>query len=326
MKTIAPDYFDREVTCTYRGEAYNVGDNGAIYRHPKEGFRRRPLDGQWKFYSSITKDGYLLFAGIRVHQIVATAFLDPQPSKGHIVDHIDTNRQNNRPENLRWVTRLENILLNPITARRVELAYGSIENFFKNPKRPLSDSRDPIIDWMGTVTKEEGDKSYKRLLDWSKKKQVPSGGALGEWLYTSYDSEHDNEPELEDLTKSKTPCAVQKNWKTPCEFPFCPSEIGTNALNEYREFLKEGVVFSRNRYSESVVVSAELSESKETLFVLTNQPGGVKPWALARVFIDEGLFVHENRGSFFQLDGAEKNFTLARGLEWEGGDTIDDYC
>jgi hypothetical protein len=72
-----------------------------------------------------------------VHQIVASAFHGPRPSKDHVVDHIDTNRQNNRPDNLRWVTRLENILLNPITCARIVLAYGSLEAFFENPKLAL---------------------------------------------------------------------------------------------------------------------------------------------------------------------------------------------
>ena len=35
-----------------------------------------------------------------VHRIVATAFHGEQPSVKHIVDHIDTNRRNNRVENL----------------------------------------------------------------------------------------------------------------------------------------------------------------------------------------------------------------------------------
>ena len=45
-----------------------------------------------------------------VHRIVATAFHGEQPSEKHIVDHIDTNRRNNRAENLRWITRLDNLL------------------------------------------------------------------------------------------------------------------------------------------------------------------------------------------------------------------------
>ena len=39
-----------------------------------------------------------------------------------------------------------------------------------------------------------------------------------------------------------------------------------------------------------------------------------------------GKFVHESCGTFFALEGAEKQFTLIQGLPWEGGETFDDYC
>jgi len=42
-----------------------------------------------------------------VHRIVAEAFISNHESKP-CIDHIDTNRQNNCVENLRWVTHLEN--------------------------------------------------------------------------------------------------------------------------------------------------------------------------------------------------------------------------
>ena len=68
-----------------------------------------------------------------VHRIVGTAFSCEAPSKSHVVDHINTNRQNNRPENLKWVTRLENIVLNDITRRKLELLCGcSIEEILSD--------------------------------------------------------------------------------------------------------------------------------------------------------------------------------------------------
>lgn len=51
----------------------------------------------------------------------------------------------------------------------------------------------------------------------------------------------------------------------------------------------------------------------------------IKPWSLAQITYENGLFVHENLGSFFKKEGAEKRFTLVQGLEWTGGDTFDDY-
>ena len=53
---------------------------------------------------------------VRVHYIEATAFL-PNPEKKEFVDHIYGDRQNNRLDNLRWVTRKENIS-NTISRRR----------------------------------------------------------------------------------------------------------------------------------------------------------------------------------------------------------------
>jgi hypothetical protein len=326
MKWVHLNRFGREVTCTYRGESYRVRDNGGVLRRRRDHARLRPLDEKWTFGRANKKRGYMHVSSIPVHRIVATAFHGPQPSKDYIVDHIDTNRRNNRPENLRWVSRLENILLNPVTARRVEIAYGSIENFLANPGRPISGKLHPNFEWMRSVTKIEAEESRRRLLDWAKSGRMPSGGMLGEWLYTSRTLQYVEEPEPDDLIESRTPGAAQKNWKTPSEFPLCPSEIGANALDEYRERLKSGEVFSRNDFGESKVVSEELLESSETLVVLCNIPNGVKEWALARVSVEDGLFVHENLGTFFTLEGATKQYVLERGLKWEGGDSIDDYC
>ena len=33
-----------------------------------------------------------------------------------------------------------------------------------------------------------------------------------------------------------------------------------------------------------------------------------------------------NLGTFFTEVGVEKQYALAQGLEWTGGDTLDDYC
>ena len=48
-----------------------------------------------------------------VSRLVASAFI-PNPDNKPEVDHIDTNRLNNNVENLRWVTRSEN-MNNPLT-------------------------------------------------------------------------------------------------------------------------------------------------------------------------------------------------------------------
>lgn len=52
-----------------------------------------------------------------VHRLVAMAFI-PNPNNLPCVDHIDTNRDNNNVENLRWCTHRENSL-NPITRQHL---------------------------------------------------------------------------------------------------------------------------------------------------------------------------------------------------------------
>ena len=74
----------------------------------------------------------------------------------------------------------------------------------------------------------------------------------------------------------------------------------------------------------------------ETVFMDMLKGAGRAPEFLAKnpnhavpvldITYEDGLFVHESRGTFFTLEGAEKEFTLIKGLPWEGGDTFDDLC
>ena len=112
------DEFEKQIdNVIYKDEKYSVRDNGSVMRYMKTA-KKRAIDLIWTFGKQNSKTGYMEIAGERVHRIIATGFLGEAPSKDHIVDHIDTNRSNNRPENLRWVTKLENVLLNPITQKK----------------------------------------------------------------------------------------------------------------------------------------------------------------------------------------------------------------
>lgn len=55
-----------------------------------------------------------------VHILVCTAFHGPRPSPKHQVDHINRDRWDNRPENLRWVTPHENQMNNIAHIRKLE--------------------------------------------------------------------------------------------------------------------------------------------------------------------------------------------------------------
>ncbi|PVX27042.1 MAG: HNH endonuclease [Candidatus Bathyarchaeum sp.] len=443
MAPITPDNdFKREVICTYKKEEYSVRDNGAVLRHPRENGRVRPTDNQWTFGKPNKRTGYMEIASERVHRIVAMGFLGQPPTKKHVVDHVDTNKQNNRPDNLRWFTRLENVLLNPITVKRIEFACGcSVEEFLANPSKYRDKFQEPNYKWMCTVSEQEAKSSLERLLNWAKSDKTPSGGSLGEWIFnrnntirkqtekeriieeqkyhpefdemvdevfqrvekktgvdrkslsskskkaeyhkariyaakllrsemnlsdecigrligrsksmvnaylnrTDFDREkkvdHSSfishtqtnnsgfgEPDVAVLTESLTPNAVQRKWKTPSEFPCCPQECTEEPIRTYANNLITGSVFCRNNLYSSLVFKSSTSEDKQAIYVITESAGdenSVKPLALARITFENGKFLHTSLGSFFTQEGAEKQFCLAQGLEWHGGDSIDDYC
>ena len=170
--------------CFYKGETYFVKSDGSVLRQPKD-LKPRYLDNNWTF-GKADKRGYLCIGGEPIHRIVAFAYLGNPPTKEHVVDHIDTNRQNNRPENLRWVTRLENIILNPITAKRIELVCGSVENFLENPSKYKDKFPEPNYSWMCTVTAEESAITRKRLLHWAQNDRTSSNGSIGDWVKKRY--------------------------------------------------------------------------------------------------------------------------------------------
>lgn len=323
--TVSIDEFQVEVECAYRGNEYLVRDNGAVFRKSRPGKRKRPLDGKWTFGNPCRHSGYMKLSEVVVHRVVATAFHGTAPSEQHVVDHIDTNRRNNRPENLRWITRLDNVLSNPITHKKIREAYGSVDEFLENPQKPGIPRDLGRYDWMRTVSRDEAKASLERIESWAKSQDKPRGGSFGEWLFAPPNPSSQHQAEVPD-SESLTPGAFQRRWRTPCEFPACPSEA-REGLDAYAKRLTEGAIFSRNRYGESRVLSAAVDETETALIVLCELgPTAVKPWAISRVTEDLGQFCHENLGSCFSKEGADKRFNLALGLPWEGESSIDDFC
>jgi HNH endonuclease len=319
--------FKIQSECSYKDECYTVRDNGAILRYPINTTRPRPTDNKWTFGKLNNKTGYLEIASVSIHRIVATAFFGEPPTKDHVVDHIDTNKQNNRPENLRWVTRLENILLNPITARRIELICGSVEAFLADPSKFRDKFQDPNYDWMCTVSIQEAQNSKTRLLSWAESEKPLIGGTLGEWIYNRSLPNIQIEQVLE-FTNSLTQNAKQMNWKSPTEFPCCPQRIGSNPILMYADKIKAGKVFSQNQYSKSIIDDFAISADKATLWIVckSNIENAIKQYTLAEVTYQDGFFVHNSLGSFFKEDGAKKQFNLVQGLEWTGTETFDELC
>jgi hypothetical protein len=316
--------YNIEKECVYKGERYSVRDNGAVLRHAHDGKSVRKYDNQWTFGKPNDKTGYMEIASVRVHRIVAIAFHGEPPTPQHIVDHIDTNRRNNRPENLRWLTKLENALNNPITRKRIISVCGSIEAFLADPSKLRETDVDPDFRWMRTVTSEEEQISKERLLEWAKNDEQPSGGAIGEWIYQRDMKTIETAEQIDSLTQ----LTVQKDWRTPCKFPCCPPGINANPIETYANNLKKGEIFSRNIYGQARILDFAMSDDKNTLWVMCkfDEQDSIKPWTLSQITFENGKYVHANLGSFFKKDGAEKQFTLLQRLEWRGGMTHDEYC
>ena len=347
MTEISVNDCQHEVDCTYDDERYSVRDNGAVMRHPRAGKRPRPTDNQWTFGKPNSQNGYMYISQVRIHRIVATAFHGEPPTPEHVVDHIDTNRRNNRPENLRWLTRLENALLNDITRNRIEFICGSIEAFLADPSILRHGSLDRNFEWMRTVSPEEAQACRERMHIWAKSdKPASGGGSLGEWLFKPVPAnpplkpanvaprvvrpviqqrEWAAPPEISDLVMAKTPGAAQRKWRVPTEFPCCPQKPEDRPVAAYAANLVAGAVFSQNDLSTHKVLETAMIDDDQAVCVMC-ESDGLKPWSLAKITFEDGLFVHESRGTFFEKTGAEKAFCLVKGLEWTGGDTFDDYC
>ena len=127
------------------------------------------------------------------------------------------------------------------------------------------------------------------------------------------------------ISDSLTPLAKQKDWSTPTDFLCCPKAIHGVPIQCYLKNLSEDAIFAENQYGKSTVVKYATVDNN-AIVIITTIPSPVKSFGLAKVTFEKGYFLHTNLGSFFTEEGAEKEFTLAQGLAWTGGDTFDDFC
>jgi hypothetical protein len=251
MAAVDINDFTQENECDFEGEHYSVRDNGAVLRHKQLFKRPRANDNQWTFGKETSQNAYLHIANVRVHRIVATAFHGDPPDPKYVVDHIDSNKRNNRPENLRWLTRLENALLNPVTRKKIEFLCGSIEVFLENPSMLNEFHLESNFSWMRTVTLDEAQNCKMRMSLWANSDRIPKSTGLvhrkstfGDRVFNPLEKWEvglDREPGLE---LSLTPRCAQYKWRAPAYFPCCPQNFGANPLEDYFNNLKPGTVLS----------------------------------------------------------------------------------
>lgn len=119
-----------EKIITLDGVDFTVTTEGKVYRHDYIDSKGRKIKGK-EIIPIKNTSGYLHFVhGHRtkgkhirhmyfIHRLIATLFVDnPDPTTKICVDHIDGNKLNNSPDNLRWVTPKEN-MNNPITLAKL---------------------------------------------------------------------------------------------------------------------------------------------------------------------------------------------------------------
>ncbi|MCR5760404.1 MAG: HNH endonuclease [Sphaerochaetaceae bacterium] len=300
-------------TCTYKGEIYSVRDNGAVYRHCRAGKAKRKKDEIWSFGIDGDK-GYLYFCGTPIHRIAATAF-HPMPDYNQlVVDHIDTNRKNNRPENLRWLTREENILKNPITIKKIEsMTSLPIEEVLKDPSI-LRKFYLKNTSWMGRESEQEASRRYKELLQWE---YSPKSDKKREAIERPF------------YVDSLTPKASQHNKWITSGFFHCVQLCKGDSLGDYLSVLKEGMLIYEAENISSYKIyfkEGEISEDGQFLYLICYETeNNIKPYIFMTVEIHNKTFAHSYQG-FFDKKGPEREMALAMNREWTGGDVFDDYC
>jgi hypothetical protein len=318
--------FSIERECIYEGERYSVRDNGAVFRHPPEGKRPRSNDNQWTFGKENSSNPYLHISNTRVHRIVATAFHGEPPQPTYVVDHKDTNCRNNRPENLRWLSRLENALKNPVTRKKIEYLCGSIEAFLKNPSMLNDLPGEPNFTWMRAVSPEEARNCMVRMSLWANSDKKPPRAAatntrrssFNDRVYTplqKWEAGLDGEPGLD---FAATPWCAQYMWCGAIYFPCCPQPPGTDPLDDYYQNLKVGEVFaycaSDDENPRLVVIDAVMRPNRSSILVMCES--GDHGWSI--VGIEQArrskYFIHFNLGSYSSRDEAEKAFCLKKEL------------
>lgn len=328
MSAVDIEHYQQEKVCVYEGERYSVRDNGAVLRHPKPAGRVRAADNKWTFGKESSTHPYLCVSGVRVHRIVATAFHGEPQDPHYVVDHIDTNCRNNRPENLRWLSRLENVLKNPITRRRVEFLCGSIEAFLDNPALLRDASGNPNFEWMRTVTPEEARNCKARIDIWAS--SGPSKNAMDRIRdrkqknfnqmfqpLQKWEAGLAGEPGLD---FAMTPRSAQYMWNSAIHFPCCPLSTGTDPLSDYIENLAPGVTLA---YSDAPEICTELTvhrferlQTKEAVLVLCKQAEA--GWTIVGIEVSEKLahFIHFNLGSYSIESEADDAFAVKKTVDF----------
>jgi hypothetical protein len=95
-------------------------------------------------------------------------------------------------------------------------------------------------------------------------------------------------------------------------------------LQDYFNNLKEEKVYVTANYGASTVF--EFTLYKDKIIVSTKIPNVVKSYALSEIEWNGEVFIHTAIRTFSDENGVRAAYTRAQDMEWDGPDSIDDYC
>ena len=219
--------FTQEKTCTYKGETYSVRDNGAVMRHAKDNERKRKIDDEWTF-GKLDDKGFLRIGGEKINRIVTTAFYGVPPTEQYVVFHKNYNSQDNRANNLNWVTRFEFKILQPNIQSQLRILTGKKIEEILSDISILQAIDAPNLNWMKGITQSEANKCLEKYIDL--KFSTPEEIENLHW--NSAENRQRVKTLNPNLHPSLTPNAVVEGNMIPSYFPCCPQEKSENPLQD----------------------------------------------------------------------------------------------
>ena len=187
---------------------------------------------------------------------------------------------------MRWLSRLENTLKNPVTRKKIEFLCGSIENFLKNPSMLNEQRLDKNIEWIRTVTQEEAKNCLARMTLWAntENKSTTNGNSYShkssfeKRVYSpiqKWEAGLGREPGL-DL--SLTPWCAQYMWPGNAYFPLCPKEFGSDRLDDYYRKLTPGAIIAYSEYdrdkTQMIILLTDILKDKSSIMVMCKCSNG----------------------------------------------------